>query len=69
MPWTARDTIRHNKSAASNPKRSKAWAKIATDALKEYGDDGTAIRVANAAVKHMKGGGATMKGMRKPKYV
>lgn len=69
MPWTEKDTARHNKTAAKNPKKAKAWAEIATKALGEYKNDGTAIRVANAAVKNMRGGGAATRGLGKGKVV
>jgi hypothetical protein len=49
MPWTARDAQSHNKRART-PHQKKVWASAANAALKEYGDDATAIRVANAAL-------------------
>jgi uncharacterized protein YdaT len=49
MPWTADDAVRHTKKADS-PKRQRMWADIANSVLAETGDEGRAIREANAAV-------------------
>ena len=49
MPWTAEDAERHTKKADS-PKRQRMWAEIANSVLTETGDEGRAIREANAAV-------------------
>ena len=49
MPWTAEDAERHNKKADS-PKRQRMWAEIANSVLTETGDEGRAIREANAMV-------------------
>lgn len=52
MPWTAKDADRHIKGLS--PEKKKAWAKIANAALKEYGgNEGRAIRTANAKVKQV----------------
>lgn len=54
MPWTAADAPSHSHHANTPAKRHK-WATVANNALKEYdGDEGRAIRVANAAVKPKK---------------
>ena len=50
MPWTAKDATRHQKKAKS-PKRKRQWAHVADSMLKRTGDDGAAIRAANAVVK------------------
>lgn len=51
MPWTAKDARSHTKKADTK-KKQRQWAKAANSALKQYdGDEGRAIRVANAAVK------------------
>ena len=50
MPWTADDATAHTKKATS-PEEKEKWAKIANSVLEETGDEGRAIRVANAAVK------------------
>jgi uncharacterized protein YdaT len=49
MPWTADDAVRRTKKADS-PKRQRMWADIANSVLAETGDEGRAIREANAAV-------------------
>ncbi len=46
MPWTAKDADKHKKGLTANQKAG--WARIANAALKEYGDEGKAIRVSNA---------------------
>ena len=51
MPWTAKDADKHIKGLSGHQK--SAWAKIANSALKEYGDEGKAIRTANAKVKRV----------------
>jgi hypothetical protein len=43
------DAVRHTKKADS-PKRQRMWADIANSVLAETGDEGRAIREANAAV-------------------
>lgn len=50
MPWTPKDAGKHNK-AATNGKPAKQWAKVANSVLKRTGDDGRAIREANAVVR------------------
>jgi hypothetical protein len=52
MPWTAADAEGHTKKADTPEKRAK-WAKIANAALEDKGDEGYAIRVANAAIAKM----------------
>jgi uncharacterized protein YdaT len=49
MPWTADDASRHTKKA-DDPKRRRMWADIANSVLAETGDEGRAIREANATV-------------------
>lgn len=56
MPWTARDTGRHNKKAAKSPKAKQAWSKTANAVLKRTGDEGQAIRVADSVANRMYGG-------------
>jgi len=53
MPWKAASAKRHTKKAKS-PAKKKQWAKVANKVLKESGDEGKAIRIANAAVKRKK---------------
>ncbi|HEX3339555.1 MAG TPA: hypothetical protein VHT68_10310 [Pseudolabrys sp.] len=49
MPWNAEDAERHTKKA-DDPKRQRMWAEIANSVLAESGDEGRAIREANAMV-------------------
>jgi len=49
MPWTAEEAERHTRKA-DNAKRQRMWAEIANSVLAESGDEGRAIREANAAV-------------------
>jgi len=49
MPWTTEDARRHTKKADS-PKRQRMWAEIANSVLSDTGDEGRAVREANAAV-------------------
>lgn len=50
MPWRASDASRHTKKAKSPPAK-RQFAKVANKVLSESGDEGKAIRIANAAVK------------------
>ena len=49
MPWTAEDAERHTKKA-DDLRRQRMWAEIANSVLSDTGDEGRAIREANAAV-------------------
>lgn len=50
MPWTAQEFgKKHNKSLS--PAQKVKAAKIANSVLKRTGNDASAIRIANAAVK------------------
>lgn len=48
-PWTPAQAKSHTKKA-DTPEKKEKWAKVANSALKQYGDEGKAIRIANAAV-------------------
>jgi hypothetical protein len=50
MPWTADDAERHTRKATSWELK-ELWAKVANDALERTGNEGRAIREANAVVK------------------
>lgn len=50
MPWNPSDATRHTKKAKS-PKAKRQFAKVANKVLEKTGDEGRAIREANAAVK------------------
>lgn len=49
MPWTPDDASRHTKMADTT-KRARMWADVANKELAKHGDDGAAIRAANAVV-------------------
>ena len=49
MPWTANDAERHTHKATSSDLK-ELWAKVANESLERNGDEGRAIREANAVV-------------------
>ena len=49
MPWTSNDAERHTHKATTAALQ-QLWAKVANDALERTGDEGRAIREANAVV-------------------
>ena len=49
MPWTPDDAVRHTHKATSRALQ-ELWAKVANDALERIGDEGRAIREANAVI-------------------
>ena len=49
MPWTPDDAERHTHKAATPPLQA-LWAKVANETLERTGDEGRAIREANAVV-------------------
>jgi hypothetical protein len=53
MPWKAGDAERHTKQANTSALQS-LWAKVANDELDRHGNDGRAIRAANAVVRREK---------------
>lgn len=56
MPWTPKDATKHTKKAKS-PAARKQWAAAADAVLAKTGDEGRAVRVANAAVGKRRGKG------------
>jgi len=54
MPWGAKDATRHTKKAKS-AKAKRQWEHVANSALKRTGDEGRAVREANAVVARRKG--------------
>lgn len=50
MPWdSSKGSVgKHNKKAAKSPKKRRAWSKVANKVLEKTGDEGRAIREANA---------------------
>jgi hypothetical protein len=49
MPWSANDAERHTHKATTG-ELQVLWAKIANECLERTGDEGRAIREANAVV-------------------
>ena len=49
MPWTANDAARHTHKATTSELK-ELWAKVANESLERTGDEGRAIREANAVV-------------------
>jgi len=56
MPWTPDDAPSHTKKAAS-AKMKRLWAEVANKILAETGDEGRAIREANAVIARAARGG------------
>lgn len=52
-PWSAGDVKRHNKKCASRAACRRKWPSIANAVLRDSGDEGKAIRIANWQVKRM----------------
>ena len=52
MPWTVEDVDRHHKGLSAAQKRQ--WVAVANQQLAEHGDEGRAIREANAAVNRQR---------------
>ena len=50
MPWNPSDAERHTKKA-NTPAKKKQFSAVANKVLEDTGDEGRAIRIANAAVK------------------
>ncbi len=49
MPWTPEDAPSHTKKATTD-KAKRLWAEIANQVLARTGDEGRAIREANAVI-------------------
>ena len=49
MPWMPDDATSHTKKA-TNEKAKRRWAEIANQVLEQTGDEGRAIREANAVI-------------------
>ena len=49
MPWTPNDAERHTKKAKGSIAK-RQWRDVANSALERTGDEGRAVREANAAV-------------------
>lgn len=53
MPWSPKDAKDKTKKA-NTPKKKRQWSKVADSVLAETGDEGRAIREADAVVKRRK---------------
>jgi hypothetical protein len=53
MPWSSKSAKSHT-HAAKSPAAKKQWSETANAVLKKSGDEGKAVRIANAAVKNRK---------------
>jgi hypothetical protein len=53
MPWTSNDAERHTHKATT-PELKELWAKVANESLEQTGDEGRAIREANAVIARQK---------------
>jgi hypothetical protein len=54
MPWDASDAFAHTHKA-NTPKLQRLWAEVANRELEQHGDEGRAIRAADAAVARASG--------------
>ncbi len=50
MPWENKDAVRHTKKA-DTPEKQALWTRTANSALISTGNEGKAIRLANAAIR------------------
>jgi hypothetical protein len=55
MPWDSRHAFKYTRKAKT-PRLKTAWRKAANAALKHYGDESIAVRVANSVINRMSGG-------------
>jgi uncharacterized protein YdaT len=53
MPWTSADVAKKTKKATS-PSAKRQWVHVANSVLKSTGNEGRAVREANAAVAKRK---------------
>lgn len=49
MPWSGDDATKHNKSVRTSADK-RLWNAVANRILKQSGDEGKAIRIANSQV-------------------
>lgn len=54
MPWTPNDAEKHTHKAATW-RLKELWAKVANESLERTGDEGSAIREANAVIARQPG--------------
>ena len=65
MPWTANSAPRFTKKAKS-PKAKRQWSHVADSTLARTGDEGQAIRAANAVAKSSAASTAAARSTRRP---
>lgn len=53
MPWKMSDASRHT-AKAKTPAAKRQWSSVANKVLQQSGDEGRAVRIANAAVAKRK---------------
>jgi hypothetical protein len=51
MPWTPDDGPSRHSKKANTPAKRRQWASTANAVREKTGDEGKAVRIANAAVK------------------
>jgi hypothetical protein len=51
MPWSPSDGPTRHTQKANTPAKKKQWSTVANSVLEKSGDEGKAVRIANAAVK------------------
>lgn len=56
MPWRPEDVARHNKKAGMSGKKSRQWSAVANKIMEQTGNEGRAVRGANAAVRRNRRG-------------
>jgi len=64
MPWKPSEAKKHTRKAKS-AKAERQWADVANSVLAKTGDDGRAIRAANAVIARRKARGAKSDAARK----
>lgn len=52
MPWKPGDGPARHTHKADTPAKRKQWASTANSVLEKTGNEGSAVRIANAAVKN-----------------
>jgi len=56
MPWTPSDGPKRHTHKANTPKKKRQWSDVANKVLATTGDEGRAVREANAVVARGRGG-------------
>jgi len=49
MPWTPNDAVKHTHKATTTALK-ELWARVANESLERTGDEGRAVREANAVI-------------------